>query len=303
MSKVALRRALVLERNAQGSVSNVGTRMRKLAIGAAMTGALALTGLAAPLAQAATPALVFSGVTVNKGKAVVVGTTATVKVPVTYTLTRPSDVTIDYKKTFAGVMLHRGSLAAFDNEIDADMSPTCTTTATTDTTVTASCSDTITIDPGDSLFEAADATTWNVAGVYAHIDADLDDSDDQISYSTDFAAWGNKGKVKIQRAAKLTANASPEPVKKGRTITVTGKLTRADWERGTYTGYVSQPAKLQFRAKSSSTYTTVKTVTTGTSGALTTTVKAAQDGYFRYVFAGTSTTGAATAAGDFIDVR
>ncbi|MFJ9374052.1 hypothetical protein [Streptomyces sp. NPDC101455] len=277
--------------------------MRKLAIGAAMTGALALTGLAAPLAQAATPALVFSGVTVNKGKAVVVGTTATVKVPVTYTLTRPSDVTIDYKKTFAGVMLHRGSLAAFDNEIDADMSPTCTTTATTDTTVTASCSDTITIDPGDSLFEAADATTWNVAGVYAHIDADLDDSDDQISYSTDFAAWGNKGKVKIQRAAKLTANASPEPVKKGRTITVTGKLTRADWERGTYTGYVSQPAKLQFRAKSSSTYTTVKTVTTGTSGALTTTVKAAQDGYFRYVFAGTSTTGAATAAGDFIDVR
>ena len=277
--------------------------MRKLAIGAAMTGALVLTGLAAPLAQAATPALVFSGVTVNKGKAIVVGTTATVKVPVTYTLTRPSDVTIDYKTTFAGIMLYRGALAAFDNEIDADTTPTCTTTATTDTTVTASCSDTITIAPGDSLFETADATTWNVAGVYAHLDADLDDSDDQISYSTDFAAWGNKGKVKIQRAAKLTANASPEPVKKGKTITVTGALTRADWERGTYTGYVSQPAKLQFRAKSSSTYTTVKTVTTGKSGALKTTVKATKDGYFRYVFAGTSTTGAATAAGDFIDVK
>ncbi|WP_405948066.1 hypothetical protein OG588_17185 [Streptomyces prunicolor] len=277
--------------------------MRKLAIGAAMTGALALTGLAAPLAQAATPALVFSGVTVNKGKAIVVGTTATVKVPVTYTLTRPSDVTIDYKTTFAGIMLYRGALAAFDNEIDADTTPTCTTTATTDTTVTASCSDTITIEPGDSLFETADATTWNVAGVYAHIDADMDDSDDQISYSTDFAAWGNKGKVKIQRAAKLTANASPEPVKKGRTITVTGALTRADWESGKYTGYVSQPAKLQFRAKSSSTYTTVKTVTTGKSGALKTTVKASKDGYFRYVFAGTATTGAATAAGDFIDVK
>ncbi len=303
MPKVAPRRALVLERNAQGSVSNVGTRMRKLAIGAALTGALALTGLAAPLAQAATPALVFSGVTVNKGKAIVVGTTATVKVPVTYTLTRPSDVTIDYKKTFAGVMLYRGGLVASDNELDAGMSPTCTTTATTDTTVTESCSDTITIDPGDSLYETADATTWNVAGVYARIDSDLDDSDDQISYSSDFAAWGNKGKAKIQRAAKLIANASPEPVKKGKTITVTGALTRANWETGKYTGYVSQPAKLQFRAKSSSTYTTVKTVTTGTSGALRTTVKAAQDGYFRYVFAGTATTGAATAAGDFIDVK
>lgn len=278
-------------------------QMRKLAIGAALTGALALTGLAAPLAQAATPDLVFSGVTVNKGKAIVVGTTATVKVPVTYTLTRPSDVTIDYKTTFAGIMLYRGSLAAFDNEIDADASPTCTTTATTDTTVTASCSDTITIDPGDSLYETADATTWNVAGVYAHIDADLDDSDDQISYSTDFAAWGNKGKVKIQRAAKLTANASPEPVEKGKTITVTGALTRANWETSKYSGYVSQPAKLQFRAKSSSTYTTVKTVTSTTGGALKTTVKATKDGYFRYVFAGTSTTGAATAAGDYIDVQ
>jgi hypothetical protein len=277
--------------------------MRKLAIGVALSGALALTGLAAPLAQAASPALVFSGVTVNKGKAVVVGTTATVKVPVTYTLTRPSDVTIDYKTTFAGVMLYRGSLADSDNELDAGMAPTCTTTATTDTTVTESCSDTIVIDPEDSLYETADATTWNVAGVYAHIDADLDDSDEQISYSTDFAAWGGKGKVKIQRAAKLTANASPEPVKKGKTITVTGALTRANWETGKYSGYVSQPATLQFRAKGSSTYTTVKTVTSTTGGALKTTVKATKDGYFRYVFAGTATTGAATAAGDYIDVK
>jgi hypothetical protein len=277
--------------------------MRKLAIGTVLSGALALNGLAAPLAQAATPALVFSGVTVNKGKAIVVGTTATVKVPVTYTLTRPSDVTIDYKTTFAGIMLYRGGLADSDNELDAGMSPTCTTTATTDTTVTESCSDTIAIDPGDSLYDRTDATTWNVAGVYAHIDADLDDSDEQISYSTDFAAWGGKGKVKIQRAAKLTVNASPEPVKKGKTITVTGALTRADWETGKYTGYVSQPAKLQFRAKSSSTYTTVKTVTSTTGGALKTTVKAVKDGYFRYTFAGTATTGAATAVGDFIDVK
>ncbi|MFJ9894952.1 hypothetical protein ACIQPR_16695 [Streptomyces sp. NPDC091280] len=277
--------------------------MRKLAIGVALSGALALTGLAAPLAQAATPALVFSGVTVNKGKAIVVGTTAKVKVPVTYTLTRPSDLTIDNKKTFAGIMLYRGSLANSDNELDSDLTPACTTTATTDTTVTESCSDTITIDPGDSLYEAADATTWNVAGVYAHVDSDLDDSDEQISYSTDFAAWGGKGKVKVQRAAKLTADASPEPVKKGKTITVTGKLTRADWENEVYTGYVSQPAKLQFRAKGASTYTTVKTVTTVKGGALKTTVKAAKDGYFRYVFAGTATTGAATAAGDYVDVQ
>jgi hypothetical protein len=221
---------------------------------------------------------------------------------VTYTLTRPSDLVVDSRTTFAGIMLYRGRLADMDNDIESTLAPTCKTTAATDTTVTESCSDTITIDPQESLYEAADAATWNVAGFYGHIDIDTDDSDGKISSSTDFAAWGGKGRVKVQRAARLTVNASPEPVKKGGTLTVTGKLSRADWENGIYTGYVSQPAKLQFRAKGSSTYTTVKTVTTGKSGALKTTVKAAKDGYFRYVFAGTSTTGTATAAGDYIDV-
>ena len=54
--------------------------MRKLAIGIAASGALALTGLVAPVASAAdSPDLVFSAVTVNSGKAIVVGTTATVR--------------------------------------------------------------------------------------------------------------------------------------------------------------------------------------------------------------------------------
>ena len=61
--------------------------------------------------------------------------------------------------------------------------------------------------------------------------------------------------------------------------------------------------KLQFRKKNSNTYTTVKTIKTNAAGNLKTTVKATQDGYFRYTFAGTTTTPAATAAGDFVDVR
>lgn len=44
-------------------------------------------------------------------------------------------------------------------------------------------------------------------------------------------------------------------------------------------------------------------MTSGTGGALKTTTKATKDGYYRYVFAGTATTGPATAAGDYIDVR
>ncbi|MCX4860176.1 hypothetical protein OG426_20115 [Streptomyces canus] len=278
--------------------------MRKLAIGIAASGALALTGPVAPVASAATsPDLVFSAVTVNSGKAIAVGTTATVKVPVTYTLTRPSDLTVDYKTTFAGVLLYRGTLSRMANEIDPEDAPTCTTTATTDTTVTESCKEILAIDP-ENLYAASDATTWKAAGLYSKIDQDDDDSDGHISLGYNYDAWGPLGSgARIKRAAKVTVNASPEPVKKGATITVTGKLTRANWETGTYAGYTSQKATLQFRAKSSNSYTTVKTVTSGTGGALKTTTKATKDGYYRYVFAGTTTTGSATAAGDYIDVR
>ncbi|MET9457266.1 hypothetical protein ABZY05_19575 [Streptomyces canus] len=278
--------------------------MRKLAIGIAASGALALTGLVAPAASAAdSPDLVFSAVTVNSGKAVVVGTAATVKVPVTYTLTRPSDLTVDYKTTFAGILLYRGTLSRMANEIDPEDAPTCTTTATTDTTVTESCKETLALDP-ENLYSASDATTWKAAGLYSKIDQDDDDSDGHISLAYNYDAWGPLGSgVQIKRAARLTVNASPEPVKKGATITVTGKLTRANWETGTYTGYTTQKATLQFRAKSATSYTTVKTVTSGTGGALKTTTKATKDGYYRYVFAGTTTTGSATAAGDYIDVR
>jgi hypothetical protein len=61
--------------------------------------------------------------------------------------------------------------------------------------------------------------------------------------------------------------------------------------------------KLQFRKKGSSTYTTVKTIRTNSTGNLKTTVKATVDGFFRWSFAGTSTTPAVNAAGDFIDVQ
>ncbi|MEU9411411.1 hypothetical protein AB0E08_37745 [Streptomyces sp. NPDC048281] len=275
--------------------------MRKLAIGTVLTGALALAGIAAPAASAATPNLVFSDVTVNKGKAIVVGTTKTVNVPVTYTLTRPADLVIDNKKTFAAVMLYRGTLKSLGNELDPMVMPTCTTTATTDTTVTESCTETLPVDPSIDLYEAADATTWKAGGLYAHLDSTV--SDDFLSTESNVAIWGNLTTAKVQRAAKLTADASPEPVAKGKTITVKGKLTRADWDSQSYKGYSGQKAVLQFRAADSKTYTNVKGITSGTGGALSTTVKASKSGYYRYVFAGTTTTAAATATGDYIKVK
>ncbi|MGW3131998.1 hypothetical protein [Streptomyces sp. NPDC001123] len=276
--------------------------MRKLAIGTALSGALALAGLAAPAASAATstPDLKFTDVTVNHGKAIVVGT-KTMSVPATYTLTRPVDVDIEGTKSFAGVILYRGTLKTMQNMVGPDDDPTCTTTATTDTTVTESCSEKIVVDPTYGLFEAADATTWKAGGFYTY--ADGTSSDDFLSYNSGTAIWGNLATAKVQRAARLTADASPEPVAKGRTITVKGKLTRANWDSSTYKGYSGQKAVLQFRAEGSRTYTNVKAITSGTGGSLSTTVKASKSGYYRYVFAGTTTTAAATATGDYVKVK
>ncbi|WP_437098508.1 hypothetical protein [Streptomyces flavidovirens] len=81
--------------------------------------------------------------------------------------------------------------------------------------------------------------------------------------------------TRVQRHSTLTVNAGPEPVASGKTLTVTG----------------------------TSTYSTVKTVNTSSTGGLTTTVAASTDGYWRWSFAGTTTTPAVTAAGDYVDVQ
>lgn len=278
--------------------------MRKYATGAVVSGALALSALAVPSASAATPDLAFSNVVVNNGKAIVVGTTSTVKVPVTYTFVRPADLVVDNLTSVAGILLYRGAaLSRQENELGPDDAPTCTTTATTATTVTQSCTEAIYVEPDEYLYEAADAGTWKVAYFYSDSVTDNDDSDNHISVRFGYDMWGVPGTAQLKRAAKLTTNATPEPVKKGSTLTVKGALTRADWESGEYAGFKGQSAALQFKAKGATAYKTVKTVTSGTTGALTTTVKAAADGTYRYTFAGTSTTGAATATGDYVDVK
>ncbi|MDG5807707.1 hypothetical protein P9869_34645 [Streptomyces ossamyceticus] len=278
--------------------------MRKLAIGAVVSGALALTGLAAPSALADSPNLSFGAVTVNNGKPIVVGVKDAVTVPVTYSFTRPSDLVIDYEKNGLAIALYRGRLASPANGLEGSAKqPVCTTTATTDTTVTQSCATKVTVDPRENLMGAEDATTWKVAAVYGHVSVDEDDSDDHISFENGFDIWGNLGTTKLQRAAKLTVNAAPEPVVKGRTLTVKGTLTRANWETGSYSGYRDQQVTLQFKAKGATAYADVKTVTSGTGGALSTTVKALKDGAYRYTFAGTSTTAAKTSAGDSVDVK
>ncbi|MFE9678448.1 hypothetical protein ACFYO5_30805 [Streptomyces sp. NPDC006259] len=264
-------------------------RVRATTTVAAVIGAVALSALAVPAAQAAPagPAVTLSNVKVNS-KAVVVGPTAKVTVSASYTVTKPANLSA--ASFVSGPVLYRGSTVNVENRLLAGDNPgTCTAASST----VLKCKATIQFRPAksddfDDLVNS-DAGTWNIGAVA------IGDSG--------VTAKGGFGTVKVLRASKLTANAAPEPVKKGKTITVTGKLSRANWDSNTYAGYSTQPVKLQFRKKGASAYTTVKTIKTTTTGALRTTVKATVDGYFRFTFAGTSTTPAATAAGDFIDVR
>ncbi|MGW6959803.1 DUF5707 domain-containing protein [Streptomyces chartreusis] len=287
--------------------------MRIRATVAAVSGALALSALAVPAAQAgndsdvaankpsaaerfgssenrsafstaaAAEALpVVSKVTVNSGTAVAVGTTYAKTFTVSVTASHATGVQDAYVDLWHGTDLDNIDGLLMANEEAA----TCTASSAT----TSTCKLTITATPGSDLYMNALAGTWHVtAGALAG---------DGSIYWNDFHTTH-----KVQRYSKLTVNASPEPVKKGKTITVSGKLSRANWEDFQYHGYTNQSVKLQFRKKDSSTYTTLKTIKSNSTGELKTTVTASTDGYFRYSFAGTTTTPAVNATGDFVDVQ
>ncbi|WP_055695327.1 DUF5707 domain-containing protein [Streptomyces prasinopilosus] len=286
--------------------------MRIRATVAVLSGALALSALAVPAAQAdgpdgpnldkttaaerfgtsngqsafrvATAALpTVSKVTVNAGKDIAVGTTNAKNFTVSVTAKHATGILDAYVDLWHG--------PDFEEGLDGLLMPnedmaTCTAASAT----TSTCKLTFTAVPGSDLYKNALAGTWKVTvGALAG---------DGSVYWNDYQQTH-----RVQRISKLTVNAAPEPVKKGSTITVTGKLSRANWETFKYAGYANQSVKLQFRKKSSSTYTTVKTIKTNSTGNLKTTVKASVDGYHRFNFEGTSTTPAIKAAGDFVDVK
>ncbi|MEU6256967.1 hypothetical protein [Streptomyces sp. NPDC047043] len=253
----------------------------------------ASTGLRAFASKSVQPKDSLGGTTftdgvVNGGKDIVLGVTGKKAVTVTFTAFDEEGVAVTQAFLWQGT--DSSSTDTITGALASDDDPTCTET-TVQGGYSYSCKTVFTIDPAVAFKDGnGTAGTWKLfLGAY--------DLYANASYNDDVA------RTKIKRAAKLTANASPEPVKKGKTITVTGKLSRANWTTGKYAGYATQPVQLQFRKKGSSTYTTLKTVKTSSTGTLSTTTKAVSDGYYRFVFAGTATTGSATAPGDFVDVR
>ncbi|SDM69794.1 hypothetical protein SAMN04487981_102297 [Streptomyces sp. cf386] len=296
----------------------------------ALSGALALSAVAAPAAQAdesatsvasyrAAVAKIRQAAQAESGseragarydldvtfsnfkiaKAIKVGTTNHVATTVTYTLTHGADVDIKAADFITDPIIYRGSFASPDSRLYGNKPAKCTATSAT----TADCKGTIDVYPGAHELINSNAGTWRAAAEATAFNGQDPAGEEFDQSKVGYANKDGLGTTLMQRFSKLTVDASPEPVKKNKTITITGKLSRANWDRGTYNGYVEQPVQLQFRKKNSDTYSTVKTIKTNATGNLKTTVKAAQDGYFRYVFAGTTTTPAVNATGDFVDVQ
>ncbi|MFE6481626.1 DUF5707 domain-containing protein [Streptomyces sp. NPDC057757] len=279
--------------------------MRIRASVAVVTGALALSALAVPAAQAdsSNPVSSFaksvqpngavgatdfvdgdttiSNVVVNGGKAVVVGATAKKTVTVSFTAKDDSGIEWGTAILWHGSTFETADGGAVPNEEEA----VCTTVNAT----TSTCKHTFTIDPRVDLLNKF-AGGWKVWALAQGKDADYVQKDNVKGFS-------------LQRASQLTVNAAPEPVAKGKTITVTGKLTRADWETNKNVGVSGQSVVLQFRKAGTTTYTNVKGIKSASGGALKTTVKASVDGYYRFSYAGIASTAAVSATGDYVDVR
>ncbi|EGX59815.1 hypothetical protein SZN_11033 [Streptomyces zinciresistens K42] len=304
--------------------------MRIRATVAAVSGALALSALAVPAAQADGPAPTRADVATIRqaaqaasakagsrvggpyalnvsfsdfkiARTIKVGTTNRVSTSVTYTLTHGADVDIKAADFITDPIIYRGSFTAPDAWLLGDKPAKCTAVTAT----TATCKGTVDIYPGPGVHDLVntDAGAWKAAAEATAFNGQDPSAEEFDITEVGYRSQSGLGGTTVQRYSKLTVNASPEPVKKGKPITVTGKLSRANWEDNTYRGYTGQPVKLQFRKKGSDTYSTVRTVTTNSTGELRTTVTAAGDGYFRYSFAGTTTTPAVNATGDFVDVR
>ncbi|MER7179724.1 hypothetical protein ABT404_09610 [Streptomyces hyaluromycini] len=256
-----------------------------------LAGALALGVFAAPSAAAADTGITVTDMVVNKGRPIVVGTSATVKPGFTFRMTWPSGVELPDAQV--SPFLYHDTTAA---KGDADGGIYISSVGCGDNgSQPADCGGQFYIEPRYTLDSNNDATTWKIAA-----GAKIWGPDDKLKSQEILTGLGT---VRVLRAAKVTSNATPEPVAKGRTLTVKGAVTRADWVKHKYVGFGGKSAKLQFRAKGSGTYTTLKIVQADSAGALKTTVKASADGYYRWTFGATSTTGGATSAGDYVDVR
>ncbi|MFF7881225.1 hypothetical protein ACH40F_06870 [Streptomyces sp. NPDC020794] len=220
---------------------------------------------------------------VNGGRNVTVGTSKTVTFPIAITVKDNSGV-----KGLTDV-------STFNTSNGRGFVDWTGSSCVKKSSTTSVCTATMTVDPA-WIPDTSDTDANTIAGVW-QVDATVKANDGDYWISDRIAEY------KVKRASKLTTDASPEPVAKGAKLTVTGKLSRANWEDLTYHGFTGQQVKLQFRKAGAAHYSTVKTVKSGTHGNLSTKVTATAAGSWRWYFPGTTTTARIVSAGDAVALK
>ncbi|MFC4468999.1 calcium-binding protein [Streptomyces xiangluensis] len=239
------------------------------------------------LAARAADATIVSGVSVNGGNSAQVGTTNTQTITVKWTVSGGSELYGSHASIWRGTDRDGGLEQFFNSEQFAADTDPCVPSGD----ATFSCTATFKLAPQIDLTNE-DAGAWKIA-LFAITDAATDVDTDNAK------TWY------LKRWSRLSSNAAPEPVAKGKAITITGKLERANWDTGKYAGYTQQTVRLQERSLTGS-YATTSSHSTGTgslAGVEKQTRTATADRCYRYKFEGTTTTPPVTATGDCVDVR
>ncbi|MGW1396520.1 hypothetical protein ACWD6Q_33210 [Streptomyces nigra] len=249
-----------------------------------MAGAAALTLLCATAAQAEGRGDVrVTKTVVNNGNNVIIGTTARVTYPIAITI----------RDNSGAKGLTRVSV--FSKSKGWGFSDWTGTRCEKKSSTTSVCTATMTVAPG-WLPGSVPGDINTIAGLW-QVNATVKANDGDYWISDDIAEF------KMKRASKLTTDATPEPVAKGASLTIKGKLSRANWEDLKYHGFTGQTVKLQYRKAGAEHYSTVKTVKTDSSGNLSTKVTVSAAGSWRYFFPGTTTTARVVSKGDAVTLK
>lgn len=253
----------------------------------AAVGAVATAMVAAPAAHAEGRGDIrVTKTVVNKGGSVIVGVKSPKRFAIAMTIKDDSGVKrVTHVSAFNAGNSH-GPVSY--------LGTTCKKSSGT----TSLCTATMEIDPTWIDSYGSGNRGWDanaVAGIW-QVNATVQADDGDYWISDRIATF------KVKRAATLTTDAAPEPVKKGHTLTVTGKLSRANWTDLKYHGFTKQVVKLKYK-KPGGSYHTVRTATTDSKGNLRTTVKATASGSWRWAFLGTTTTMKVVSTGDAVTVK
>ncbi|QOV38490.1 hypothetical protein IM697_08970 [Streptomyces ferrugineus] len=156
---------------------------------------------------------------------------------------------------------------------------------------TSFCEALVTADPNVNLRSNALAGVWTISPVAT-------DGDGNVTRGE----GAYLARIKRQTYMSQTV-ATPQPVKKGKDLTVKARMTVASWETRTNVPLIGHQVLLQYRKGTSGAFVTLQKIKTDRNGWATATVPATADGAYRYDFATTSLTLATTGSADFVDVK